>query len=292
MPIVAVLPELLAVLVAALLLVLLLVSAQLYYNGRQARGFAGGLPIIASPVITAIDGLLATIQHAAELVDKTLQAQLVWAVQGLGHIVVVAFNAAGAVILTLIHHTAALLAVTVVELTHLRTVVVPQLGVRLAGAVTELVRLRDHVIAALVHDVAGLAHFVTVELVGRVMAVERAVAALIPFLGMLERLASLGFDPAAALQADAQQLGRIAGGVGALGADLGAIGARVGTLETDLANSQATLARLVALLALAGVGAVALENLLRLAKDPCYCLTQGSFSDLPGRVEALENFGP
>jgi hypothetical protein len=42
---------------------------------------------------------------------------------------------------------------------------------------------------------------------------------------------------------------------------------------------------------LAIAGAAVIENVIRLGKDPCYCLNAGMFSDLPGRVEALENFG-
>lgn len=40
-----------------------------------------------------------------------------------------------------------------------------------------------------------------------------------------------------------------------------------------------------------GTSVIAIENLVRLSKDPCWCLTQGPLNDLPMRIAALEGIG-
>lgn len=70
------------------------------------------------------------------------------------------------------------------------------------------------------------------------------------------------------------------------------VAGRVGALEraeTDLARD---LAKVLPLAIVVAVGLAGVRNLERLARDPCHCLTLGDFSDLPSRVEALEELGP
>ncbi len=57
-----------------------------------------------------------------------------------------------------------------------------------------------------------------------------------------------------------------------------------GTLERDLA-------RVLPLAVVAAIGATAILNLERVARDPCHCLTVGDFSDLPDRIASLETMG-
>lgn len=66
---------------------------------------------------------------------------------------------------------------------------------------------------------------------------------------------------------------------------------RVADLETGEADILKDMAKVLPLSVLAALGLVAIANLARVAKDPCYCLNLGDFSDLPMRVAALEEMG-
>src|SRR5690242_19948272 len=110
MPLALAAPELLVVVVLALLLVLLLVNLQLYQNGRQARSFVSGWPVISGLAVTAIDWILAFDVQAVRFIDDAIGHLLISAVQAFGRLVVLSFNLAGAAILALIHHTAAIAA--------------------------------------------------------------------------------------------------------------------------------------------------------------------------------------
>lgn len=85
----------------------------------------------------------------------------------------------------------------------------------------------------------------------------------------------------------------------ALAAFEGGALARIATLEADLAFQRGrvqvleqNLARVMPLAVVAAIGATAVLNLERVARDPCHCLTLGDFSDLGDRVAALESLGP
>lgn len=292
MPVAAALPELVVVIVAALLVALVLTSAQLYLNGKQARGYAVNLPVIANPVTTAIDALLNAIKSAAHAVDPILNDVMIRGVQGFAALVVLCVNSAGALFISGVHAVQAQAAQLSIDLTHVINVVVPQFHAQLVALANDLGHLRDVVVADLSAQMTLLLTRTVPGLVARLVALETSVTALVPFLGMLQALAGLPVAPAKWLIQDAAAIANLGADVGVIERDLSDIFGRVRTLEDQLADARSTLARLVTLLALAGVGAVALENLLRVARDPCYCLNDGGFSDLPGRVEALENFGP
>lgn len=65
----------------------------------------------------------------------------------------------------------------------------------------------------------------------------------------------------------------------------------LGQLEGRIGEIEQTLRLVLPLATLAALGAVAIENLRNVARDPCYCLHSGDLSDLPFRVEALEELG-
>lgn len=79
----------------------------------------------------------------------------------------------------------------------------------------------------------------------------------------------------------------------------GGILARAQALELEavqqrgrIAELEKALATVLPLAVVAAIGATAVMNLERLARDPCHCLTIGDFSDLPSRIESLEGMGP
>lgn len=281
-------PEVIGFIVLALLLVILLVNAQLYQNGRQARSFAVNLPVVAGPVVSAIDWLIGFDIQAARAIDSQLSAWLVASTQAFGRLVVVAFNAAGAAILALIHHTAAAASSALTLATHLSTAVIPALESRVAslerleGSVSAVVRAA--IAAAVAVAVAGLES----ELAGVRQQATSTQQQLDTYRPLLNSLAAIPGGAAALLLSEASTVATLTARVGVLERELGQAESGVTALERTIAAQAATLAQLAALGILAGAGAAVIENLLRLARDPCYCLTQGAFSDLPGRVASLE----
>jgi hypothetical protein len=77
-----------------------------------------------------------------------------------------------------------------------------------------------------------------------------------------------------------QRLTQVEGQVGAMTGVLSDVRARVGHLEIDLE-------RLAPLAVIAGAGAIAIENLVKVGEDPCFCLTQGDGAALVGIVDDL-----
>lgn len=72
--------------------------------------------------------------------------------------------------------------------------------------------------------------------------------------------------------------------------------AGLGTQEAALEQQGRVLGQQIStvlpLAGLAALGAVAIQNLVNVAEDPCFCLNQGGLSDLTDRVSALEEMGP
>lgn len=292
MPVAAVLPELLAVLAVAFLLVLLLVSVQLYQNGGQARSFALNLPVVASPVVSAIDWLLGYLLQAARVVDGAIEGVLVGSAQALGNLVVAVVNVAGAAIFALIHALAATVSADHAALGTLQSSTIPSLRAGIAAVESALaaeVGLVPRLIAAAI--AAALVPINTeLQALG---ATERALSAVVStYRPLWDSLAAVPGGAARGIILSEQAIAALQAQVGILERDLGQTQSGVSALERTVAAQQATIIRLSTLLTLAGAGTLALDVLLRLARDPCYCLTQGAFSDLPMRVEALEAFGP
>lgn len=104
----------------------------------------------------------------------------------------------------------------------------------------------------------------------RVTATEKALVSLLPYLSVLQGL---------------QQFE-----TGALGGLQGLRGSLDTTAE-HVAGIQNDVRALGGLAALAGLSALEYAALRTLARNPCYCLTDGPFNDIPDRVQALENFG-
>jgi hypothetical protein len=290
-PVAAAAPALILTVVLALLLVVLLVNVAIYQNGKHARAFALNLPVISIPIVSAIDWIIAFNVAAARVIDIEITAVLVGAINALGHFAVLAFNAAGAVILTLIHATAATAAAAWALAVHIYQIDLPAVAARVAalerleGAVSAAVQLAISSAIAL----AVLPLNIALEGLG---ATQRAQAAIISIYRPLwDSLAKVPAGAAYTIVVTAAEVTVLRTQVAALQGQLATAQAGVSALERTVADQQAIVARLTALLAIAGAGAIALENLLRLGRDPCMCLTSGAFSDLPMRVEALENFG-
>lgn len=90
------------------------------------------------------------------------------------------------------------------------------------------------------------------------------------YLDILRKLA--GFESA------------VLGGLAGLEAALDRLSGRVGTVEQGLATVLPIAGALV-------VSVDAVQNLERLARDPCHCLNAGDMGDLPSRVDMLEVAG-
>lgn len=105
---------------------------------------------------------------------------------------------------------------------------------------------------------------------GRVLAIERSLAALIPFVPELARLAAFEAATVGGISAlvseEAIQLGRVKG------------------LEIDFQ-------KLAALTILGALTATAIDQLVRIAKDPCSICPGLDLSTVEARLSALEAFG-
>lgn len=77
---------------------------------------------------------------------------------------------------------------------------------------------------------------------------------------------------------------------GALGR-LAGIEAGVRGLGTALQGIEGQVTATLPLSLAIGTSVIAIENLVRLSKDPCWCLTQGPLNDIPTRLSALEGIG-
>lgn len=268
------------------------ILAQTYFEATRARASASGFPIVGSVIADAITGLIVRIQQAAGIVDTAFNVLALDSIRAIGRLVVLAFQFAGAALIVTVAWLGKEAAQATANIHYLFTVEIPRAVHRIVALEHGLVHLANVVVGQLAARVAALDAYVVHVVVVRLVAAEQQLLALVPFLPLLQRLAAFEQATAIAIGAESAQLGRIGGAVGVLEGDITQVWQHVGQLERAITEQQAVIAKLVALLTLAGLGAVALENVVRLAKDPCYCLTTGGFSDLPGRVEALENFGP
>ena len=265
--------------------------AAIYWALTHARGIAGGVPVAGRVLVSGIDGLRTTVVGLMRWQEDAI---------------------VGAV------HDLTRRVVQVVALcTRSQFGAVIQANSDLSGVVaTAVAQLNDEVwplarsAAQGVSDLSGVVQTVVRQLddqvFPRLAAVEKAgsdlsgvvavaVAQLddqvFPELGRLQAQAAQLDRRLAVLEGYRGLLGELAGFEGGVAGQLAGLRAGVTGLERAIEGERATLGRLVSLLGLAGLGALALENLADLARDPCRCLTGGPFSDLEDRVEALENAG-
>lgn len=291
MPVVAAAPELALALVVALMLVLLLVSVQLYQNGKQARSFAVGLPVISAPVLTAVDWLIGFNIQAARLVDTALGDLVLLSIQGFGRLVVLSFNAAGAVLLILIHSTAAAAQTAHALAVKLETVEVPALSARVGGlerALTaDTAALKAFILASLSSAVAPvLARLGAAE--GVIGAQQRVIDTYRP---MWDQLAGVPGGAAAGIASLRAQVSVLSVQVAALEATLGQTQAGASALERQIAAQQSAVARLAAVGVIAGAGEVVIAEILRIAENPCEVCPGLNLNDLEGRVASMELAG-
>jgi hypothetical protein len=118
-------------------------------------------------------------------------------------------------------------------------------------------------------DVAQLQGQVA-DLTGRLTQAEAALAAVLGVVPLVHQLQALTAGAGS--------------GVSALERDVAAQQARLGTIDAELA-------RVLGLTSVAALGAVAIANLIRIARDPCNICPGLDLSNVQGRLLALEMFG-
>lgn len=291
MPLAAAAPELLVVFVAALLLALLLVSVQLYQNGKQARSFALNLPVVAIPVVSAVDWLIAFNVQAARYVDNALGNFLVLSITSFGRMVVFAFNTAGAAILFLIRDTAAQANAANNLARHIEFVELPAVG----AALDALGALRTVVSDAVRGFVVTTVAAATLPILARLSAAEGVNAAqqqtLDTYRPMWQQLAAVPGGAATAIALLQVEFAALRAQVGVLEAELSGAQNGVSALERQIAAQSSQLARLAAVGVLAGAGVAVVAELVRIAENPCEVCPGLNLSDLEGRVASMELSG-
>lgn len=288
MPIAAAAPELIALVVVALLLALLLVVLQVYSNAKQARSFALNLPVISDPALTAIDTITGLLVAAAGVVDRAVSSLLVDAIQAFGRLVKLAFSITGVNLLTLIRALALQLATTAAIADAVEQVELPALRARV-----QALEQAQHVVSLAVQ--AAIAAAIGVEALARAAEIapvrRQAIAtaeAVDTYLPMLSRLASLPQDAAQSIAAVLALSAALTAAVARLQAQALALEQGVSVLERTVADQQALIRKLAALLTLAGVGVIGIAELARIARNPCQVCEGLDLNDLEGRVASLE----
>lgn len=291
MPIALAAPEVIGVVLVALILVVMLVALQLYSSGRQARAFAVNLPVVADPVTAALDFVLALVVSGARVVDLQFSNWLYGGVAAFGRFVVLAFNAAGAALLSLIHDTAARAVRAEALATHVEVVELPALYAELQATRAALDALALRIVPALQAQVATDERTIGQQ-AARILALEQVVARdLAPYVPMLARLASLPVDAAEEIGRLAALVAGLTAAESILGAQAGILSGGVSALERQVGQQQAALERLAALGVLAVAGSAVLAELVRIGRDPCGVCSGLNLSDLEGRVALLEVSG-
>lgn len=288
MPIAATLPEFMLVVAVALLLVVLLVNVQLYQNGHQARSFALNLPVVANPVVSAIDWLISFNLQAARLIDTALEIVAVQSAQALANLIVTIVNIAAATLIALIHSTAQQAGRAEALAIHIEVVELVAVRQQLAQLAAEIGHVQQVETAQLQAAVAAIERTLATDLARALAAAAVVERQLAPYLPMLARLAELPQDAAQTILRLLALTGELGAAVAVLEAQAVTLESGVSALERSIANQQALLGRLAILLTLAAAGAVAIQELVRIARNPCEVCQGLNINDLEARVASVE----
>lgn len=279
------------VLVDVAVFVVALVLIAMLWLLVQSRAPAGRIPIAGSLVVSAIDGLRAVIVT----LFGQLGAFMDWQQTQVNHLWTGFINQVVAPITSGLH---ALVLSAQLGLTHLASVVVPQLAHDLAQLQAVTVQLIQPAVRLLQLELAVEQHLIQSVVVPDLRALQLAEAQAAGEL----------------LRAEAQ-IGDLTARIGQAEVALAAVvsvlpiihqlqglatntGAGVSALERDVAQQQANvraveaeLAKVLGLAGVAALGAVAIANLIRIARDPCGVCPGLDLSNVQGRLTALEMFG-
>lgn len=291
MPIALAAPEIIVILGLALLLVLLLVAAQLYANGRQARSFTVNLPVIADPSTAALDFLLAAVVAVARIADDQVTNFLMAAITSFGRLVVYAFNSAGAALLFLIHDTAAKANTAYALAVQAQTSGLPALSARVEALgsteTADIASVKAFTLNAVSVAALGiLARLVSDE--GVIGGQQRTIDTYRP---LWDRLAAVPGGVPATLVAQAQAIALLTAQVADLRRALGVEEGGVSALERSIAGQGAALKQLAGVGVIAAAGEVVVAELVRIAENPCGVCPGLNLNDLEGRVASLELAG-
>lgn len=291
MPVAAAAPELAVVLLVALMLVVLIVLAQLYSNGRQARSFTVGLPVIADPTTAALDFILQLLVAAGRNVDSAISTFLVFSVQGFGRLVVLAFNAASSTVLFLIHDTAAKASSGYALAVQAESVDLPALSARVGALASteaaDIASVKAFTLNAINAAALGiLARLVADE--GVIASQQRVIDTYRP---LWDQLAAVPGGVVGALNTQAAAIAVLSARVGVLERALGVEETGVSALERTIAGQAETLKRLAGVGVIAAAGDIVVAELVRIAENPCGVCPGVNLNDLEGRVASLELAG-
>ncbi len=272
-------------------LICLIACAMILWILLQARAPVGGVPVVGGIGVSLIDGLRTNVQNLAFGLDSWLSQLQAATEAGWTWFV----NQA---ILVPLAKSAAALADLNTFVNQLALTTIPQLAAQLAAAETQLT---DAVLPRLTAAEAAILadeDFVKGVVVAELGQVSTAVGQLRADADQLR--AELG-QVGSQVLADAAILAQLAVLIPGLQALVGAEGAAIAGLQTlpgELAQlegrvkGQTTdLGKLAALLGLAALGAVAIENLIRIARDPCSVCPGLDLGTVEQRLESLEAFG-
>jgi len=271
--------------------VCLVAIAVMLWTLLQVRAPAGKLPVVGGALVNAIDGIRTSIAQLAGSLETFL-----------GHQATAASDLWQRFILQVVNPTLASFQVGLIyvgsKVEALAALNVPKLEHDVAAVELQLYGSVQPVLAQAQADIGELIHFeqsvagpaiAGLELeasraaqelgnaLARVAALESQLAAVLPvvqavapFLSLLQQLAA--FESASA------------GGVSALERAVAGQQDRLKALQDDLA-------KLLGLAAITALGAVAIENLIRVARDPCTACQGVDLSQNEARLFALEMFG-
>ncbi len=269
----------------------LLALAFVYWMLNNVRGAVAGLPVIGGTVANIITLAIATTQAAASGVSYVMQLQLHYIVHNL-RIVLNYFLAPLFIpIMTVLqnvsdrvwdydHNTFPRVAATFTSvwdhIRHYDFEVFPAISARFdflerwASAIQSTWPTLLFRVDGLASRVNDYDQNVFPRIAARFAGDAAALAELQAFLPLLRTLQ--GFES-----------GTVRGIEGVAG-DVAGLRDRAGQIERELA-------KVLPLSVVVALGAAAVLNLERVARDPCHCITSGDFSDLPDRVASLESMG-
>lgn len=280
------------VLAFAMLAVALLFFGGVYWLLVNARGRLAGLPLVGGAAVTAVNLMIVFVQVNAYAANSIIQLQLHFASRALRVVLNYFLAPVLMPVMTMVqgvsnrvwdydHNVFPRVQATFADVwAHIANYdfnVFPRIAATLVTLTNDATLLGLGLIA---HDrrITGIESRVAdydQNVFPRVQAIfashATAIAELQAFLPLLRDLA--GFE---------------AGAVGGIRT----LGGRVATLERGEADLARDLARVLPLSVVVALGAAAVLNLERVARDPCHCLNAGGWSDLPDRISALEELGP
>lgn len=288
MPVALAAGEIWALVMFALVAALLLTLIVAYSIARQARPGAAGLPVVGNPVVGLIDQVSIWIVGTAGLVDILMSDVLVFAIRGFGRLVSIVMHYAGAPLLATVQALIQTATAAFVSVDALMAHIVPALAARVAVLENTTAALGTSLLAVLAARLSELRRTIEAEVLPDLAFAVAGVRALQAYEAMLRQLAALPLGAAGAILdlyrvGQAERAARLA-----LAAQVAVLGTGVSVLERQLADQKAIVAKLTGLLVLAGAGALVLENVLRVGRNPCRPCGDFDLTDAEVRLAMLE----